>query len=351
MLIIEMDSLKGTTKQTNLAVGNYRRPLLLFHPHLETIYPSLLRRIPPPPYRRERIETPDDDFLDLDWLQTRHNRLVIISHGLEGDSSRAYVTGMAHACNRTGWDVLAWNFRGCGGEINRQPRLTHNGATGDLDTVVRHAIKVEGYSQVALVGFSMGGNLSLVYLGRDADMVPQEVLGAISFSVPCDLAGASRRLAEPGNTIYMKRFLRLMGRKVQLQAQRHPQKFPTGGYNQLRTFADFDNRYTAPLHGFRDAEDYWAQCSCVRYLDNIRRPVWIINAQNDPFLSPDCFPNTVNPMVSLLAPSHGGHCGFSRFGKGGSYWSEQITTALLHQLAPSLSQSPAPGDPPLTHSV
>ena len=326
---------KESGQMTTLPIRDYRRPFLLCHPHLETIYPSLLRRVPPPPYRRERIDTPDDDFLDLDWLQTGHEKLVIISHGLEGDSSRAYVTGMARACNSSGWDVLAWNFRGCGGEINRRPRLTHNGATGALDTVIRHAIASGHYRQVALVGFSMGGNLSLVYLGREAEMVPQEVVGTITFSVPCDLAGASQRLAAPGNAIYMRRFLRLMGHKVHLQARRYPQEFPTDGYENLRTFADFDNRYTAPLHGFRNAEDYWAQCSSHSYLDRVRIPTWIINARNDPFLSPACFPASDNPNVTLLVPRHGGHCGFSSFDHEGAYWSEVTTVRLLDHLGTS----------------
>jgi predicted alpha/beta-fold hydrolase len=162
--------------------------------------------VPQPPYRRERIYTDDDDFLDLDWLQSGHKRLVIVSHGLEGDTNRNYVTGMAKAVNDAGWDVLAWNFRGCGGEINRQPRFTHNGATEDLNAVIKHALVVGNYNSVALVGFSMGGNLTLMYLGREADNVPDEVNAAVCFSVPCDLAAASSRLAESFNA-WEKRFV------------------------------------------------------------------------------------------------------------------------------------------------
>ena len=165
-----------------MSLPAYKRPWYLFNAHLETIWPALLRRVPRPAYRRQRIFTADDDFLDLDWLQAGHKRLLSISHGLEGDSCRHYVTGMANAVHKSAWDVLAWNFRGCGGEINRQPRFTHNGATDDLDTVLTHALACGGYETVVLVGFSMGGNLSLLYLGREAENVPVEVKASICFS-------------------------------------------------------------------------------------------------------------------------------------------------------------------------
>jgi predicted alpha/beta-fold hydrolase len=307
-------------------------PWYLCNGHFETIWPSLFRRLELPAYRREQITTADDDFLDLDWLQQGHRRLAIISHGLEGDSRRHYVAGMVRALATHGWDVLAWNFRGCGGKINRQPRFTHNGATDDLDAVVRHALARYTYRTISLVGFSMGGNLTLVYLGREADRVPCEVKAAICFSVPCDLAAASQRLAEAGNLIYMRRFMSQMGSKVQQQAKQFPALFPCEDYHKLKNFEDFDGRYTAPLHGFRNALDYWHQCSSNRYLGAIRLPTWIINARNDPFLTAACFPDFTfhrNPLVSLVAPEHGGHCGFLATGNSRLYWSEDVSVRLL----------------------
>jgi predicted alpha/beta-fold hydrolase len=310
----------------------YNRPWYLFHAHLETICPALLRQVPLPPYRRERICTNDEDFLDLDWLQAGHKQLVVISHGLEGDSRRQYVAGMANAVHRAGFDVLAWNFRGCGGEINRQPRFTHNGATEDLAAVINHALTTGDYRSISLIGFSMGGNLTLMYLGREPDMVPAEVKASVCFSVPCDLAAASSRLAESSNTIYMKRFMRLMGEKVRLQAEQFPDLFPCDDYHTLKTFADFDSRYTAPLHGFQDAEHYWQSSSSRQYLGQIRVPSWIINARNDPFLSLTCSPDTTihgNSSVALISPKHGGHCGFVMNNKDQTYWSERVAVALL----------------------
>ena len=310
----------------------YKRPWFLSNAHFETIWPSLFRQIVLPSYYREQISTDDDDLLDLDWLQSGHKRLAIISHGLEGDSQRHYVVGMVHAMAANGWDVLAWNFRGCGGDINLQPRFTHNGSTADLDAVVRHALEKYNYETISLVGFSMGGNISLVYLGRESARVPDEVKAAVCFSVPCDLAASSLRLAEAGNALYMKRFMRLMGQKVRRQSVHFPAHFPIENYHKLKTFHDFDDCYTAPLHGFRDAHDYWEQCSSNRYLKYIRQPVWIVNASNDPFLSPSCSPGFCqheNSLVSLVSPKHGGHCGFSSIGRGRMYWSEQVTVDLL----------------------
>jgi len=318
-----------------MLIPTYKRPRYLCNPHLETIWPSLFRRVEQPSYRRERITTTDDDFLDLDWLQSGHKHLTIISHGLEGDSRRNYVVGMANALSANGFDVLAWNFRGCSGEINRQPRFTHNGATDDLDAVVRHALIKYGYETISLVGFSMGGNLSLMYLGRDTTRVPGEVKTAVCFSVPCDLAAASSRLAEAGNVLYMRRFLRLMGRKVSLHAESFPAQFPCTDYRKLKTFSGFDGRYTAPLHGFRDAQHYWDECSSNRYLGAIRLPVWIVNARNDSFLPNSCYPDLAqhgNPYVSLVTPEHGGHCGFSSSGRNQPYWSENLAVTLLSSL-------------------
>lgn len=311
---------------------DYKRPWFLPNAHLETIWSSLFRRVDQPSYRREKITTDDDDFLDLDWLQSGSKRLAIISHGLEGDSRRDYVVGMANTLAANGWDVLAWNFRGCGGEVNRQPRFTHNGATDDLDAVVCHALRDYDYETISLIGFSMGGNLSLMYLGRDADRVPDKVKAAVCFSVPCDLAAASLRLAEQGNFVYMQRFMRLMGRKVRLQSESFPDQFPCDDYHKLKTFHDFDDCYTAPLHGFRDAQHYWHESSSNRYLDAIRLPAWIINACNDPFLSPSCSPgfgHHGNSLVTLVAPDHGGHCGFVSVGKDNPYWSETLAVHLL----------------------
>ncbi len=191
--------------------SNYKAPLFYRNRHVHTIIPTLLRKVEDVSYQRERIDTPDDDFLDLDWSKVGSNSLAIISHGLEGHSDRAYVKGMVRAMNDEGIDALAWNYRGCGGESNRQLRLYHNGAIDDLHTVVNHA--APAYQRIFLIGFSMGGNISLLYLGKREFSIPEPVKGCVTFSVPCDLTDASLALKRRENRIYMKRFLRLLREK------------------------------------------------------------------------------------------------------------------------------------------
>ena len=179
----------GDKKSTEKKTAAYLPPFFLWGSHLETIYPALLRRVQLVPYQRERIFTPDDDFLDLDWLLNADaDRAVIISHGLEGNSQRPYIKGMAKALFESGFDVVAWNFRGCSEEMNRQLRFYHSGATDDLDVVVRHVIATGRYQSVYLVGFSLGGNVTLKYLGERT--VDATVRRAVAISVPMDLASS-----------------------------------------------------------------------------------------------------------------------------------------------------------------
>jgi predicted alpha/beta-fold hydrolase len=307
----------------------YNPPWWLPSAHFQTIYPVLFRSNHLPPYTRQKLELADGDFLDLDWWTQESKRLVILSHGLEGHSGRTYVTGMARMANEEGWDVLAWNFRGCGGSINRLPRLYCNADTDDLHAVAACAAS-KGYSRIVLVGFSMGGNVTLLYLGRETERVPPAICGAVCFSVPCDLQGCAQALARPRCTLYMKRFLIELRKKLELKQKDYPDRIDLTGYEKIRDFKAFDDRYTAPFHGFRDAEDYWKRCSSLPWLEKIQIPTILINAQNDPFLSPSCFPSDLqNPRISLINPARGGHCGFPSNGTPGRYWSEQVTALFL----------------------
>jgi uncharacterized protein len=301
--------------------------------HVQTAWPALFRRVPVAPPQRERIITPDDDFLDLDWYRGGHPRLLIISHGLEGSSRRPYVLGLAREALASGWDVLAWNFRSCSGELNRQPRFYHSGETKDLALVVRHGL-LQGYERIALSGFSIGGNMTLVYLGKPDQEVPPMVSGALVFSVPCDLAGSADRLARPANRVYMHWFVRLLSAKMRRKHEQFPGEIHLDGLRALRTFHQFDDRYTAPLHGFSGARDYWDRCSSAQYIPGIRVPVLIVNALDDPFLSPECFPHAHiarNPGVILETPRHGGHVGFMERPGGDVYWSEKRALAFLNE--------------------
>ncbi len=313
-------------------MSEYQSPRLFRNGHLQSIYPTLCRRVGGIDYRRERIPTPDDDFLDLDWRSVQSDRLVIISHGLEGDSSRAYVKGMVKAAGGAGYDALAWNFRGCGGTPNRQPRLYHSGSYPDLNTVIEHVIQHYDYREINLVGFSMGGNISLLYLAHHRDKLYPRIKKCVVFSVPCDLEASSIQIGKPANMIYMKRFLRLLHEKIRSKKKLFPDLFSDNDYKLIKNFYDFDNCYTAPLHGFADAEDYWHKCSSKQFIPQIRIPTLLINALDDPFLTPACFPydeSAANLKFTLETPEHGGHVGFVTFNRENLYWSEKRAFAFL----------------------
>jgi predicted alpha/beta-fold hydrolase len=312
----------------------YRPPLWLRNGHAQSIWPSLFRRVALHDPVVESIPTPDEDELWLDWYRQGADKLVVISHGLEGHSRRPYVLGLARALLSEGWDVLAWNFRSCGGVMNHQPRFYHSGATGDLGVVVRHGL-TQNYQTLALAGFSMGGNLTLQYLGELGEAVDSRIAGAVTFSVPCDLAGGADVLARPSRRLYMSRFINDLKPKMAEKARRFPDRISMDGYDEIRNFHQFDERYTAPLHGFDSARDYWYRASSLYRLKNIRVPALVVNAADDPFLSADCFPQSpevLGPFTRLEVPRHGGHVGFVQHHRDGWYWSEQRAVDFLRPL-------------------
>ncbi len=308
--------------------SDYRPPWPLRHGHAQTILPALLRRVRGIEYRRERLELPDSDFLDLDWLAPGHARVAVLAHGLEGSSSAHYVTGMARAFNCAGWDVVAMNFRGCSGEPNRLAHSYHAGASDDVRLVLEHAMR-RGYERAGLVGFSLGGNMVLKLMGEFGSAAPRWLAGAVGISVPCHLESACDAMARRTNRPYMIRFLRCLREKLRAKQARFPVEMDDTGYAALRTFRDFDNRYTAPWNGYRNAVDYWTRCSALGFLSEIRRPTLLLNAQDDPFLSPQCFPSELagrSEWLHLEAPPHGGHVGFIAPGK---YYSERRAVCFL----------------------
>jgi hypothetical protein len=310
---------------------SYVPPLPFRNGHLQTIYPTLFRRVNGFAYERERLHTPDDDFLDLDWLRGGHDRVAIISHGLEGSTDRSYVRGMARALHRHDWDVLAWNYRGCSGPPNRQLRTYHSGATDDLDLVVQHALR-QGYGMGALVGFSLGGNLTLKYLGERGTAVDERIRRAAVFSVPVDLDAASRRLDGRSNWIYSLRFLVTLRQKARAKQEQFPDALAALDPSAIKQLRTFDDVFTAPTHGFEDAADYYARSSSKPLLPAITVPTLLVSAADDPFLPDACYPEAAaraSDVLHLEVPRYGGHVGFVAFGAHGTYWSEQRAAAFL----------------------
>jgi predicted alpha/beta-fold hydrolase len=323
-----------------LTTSDYRPAALLANGHLQTIAASTLRRVPGIHYQRERLELPDGDFVDLDWSLAGPmpaRRLGIISHGLEGDSNRPYVRGMARALNQAGFDALAWNYRGCGGETNRLLRAYHLGDTDDLAAVVHCAVEDKQYSELFLTGFSAGGNVTLKYLGENAARVPSQVQRAAVFSVPTDLKASSVHISRWQNQIYLRRFLASLRHKMRVKAAYLPGQLDVSALDELRDFPQFDERYTAPLHGFASADAYYEHSASGRYLGGIRIPTLLVNALNDPFLPPSCFPREAaraSRFFYLETPAEGGHVGFNESGPNGTYYSERRAVDFFTRSTP-----------------
>lgn len=312
--------------------SSYRPPCFFGNGHLQTIYPSLMRRMEYGFYDRERIETSDDDFLDIDWARAGNDRIAVLSHGLEGNSHRPYMAGMAKMLNKHGWDAVAWNYRTCSEEMNRQLRFYHNGSTDDLGRVIEHVLGPGVYQSLALIGFSLGGNLSLLYLGSQAKTLDSRIEKAIAFSAPCNLRSSATELARPINKLYMKQFLDTLHEKINRKQAMLPGLINDDDFQSIRNFKDFDDRYTAPIHGFKDAEDYWTRCSSGQFLPMITVPTLIVNAKDDPFLADGCYPveeASSSKYVYLETPASGGHVGFIQFNKEHRYWSEQRAMEFL----------------------
>lgn len=305
--------------------STYRPPPLMANGHLQTILPSLLRRVRDVAYQRERMTTPDDDFIDLDWSRNGSRHLALLCHGLEGSSRAPYMQGMVRALNQAGWDAVAYNYRGCSGEINRQLRAYHSGATDDLAIVHDHINRTQTYHSIGFVGFSLGGNLVLKYLGENGLSLAPGRHWAAAMSVPCDLKASARQLERAVNQVYNWRFLRTLIPKARWKARRYPGRIDTLRLKTVTSLKAFDDLYTAPVHGFRDAEDYWQRCSARKFLDHIRIPTLLINALNDPFLDRPCFPYDAarrNNMLFLETPRSGGHVGFLPYSLHGPFWHE-----------------------------
>jgi len=276
-------------------------------------------------YQRERIATADGDFLDLDWLTQHSNQLVIICHGLEGNTTRPYIKGMARAFYKEGFDVLTWNYRGCSGEPNLLARFYNSGATEDLDEVIRHAGKKKSYSHIVLIGFSLGGNLILKFLGEKKFQSAANIHAAVTFSVPVDLHQSCIQISKPANYMYTWYFMKSLKQKVKEKASSRG-NIDASHVEKINNLIDFDDAYTAPLHGYQNARHYYDACNALQYLEDIEVPTLLVNALNDPFLSESCYP--IKKFIShnylqIETPTKGGHVGFTDINQKQLFWSEQ----------------------------
>ncbi|GAC1337224.1 MAG: hydrolase [Myxococcales bacterium] len=287
--------------------------------HLQTVFGPLLRRKLPLPLSRERWELADGDFVDADVLQPATPRadgaVLIALHGLEGSSQAAYLRGLLGQARALGFRAYALNFRSCSGEPNRLPRSYHSGETRDLDEAVRRVRAANPGAPLVLCGFSLGANVLVKWLGEEGERIPREVRAAAAISTPFDLALCARALDGPGLMafVYRARFLRTLKRKALAKARRFPGALDARRLPALRTLLAFDDVVTAPLHGFRDARDYYARSSSAAFLGRVRIPLLLLSAEDDPFIPPEALPHDAaraNPLVTLEVTREGGHVGF-----------------------------------------
>ncbi len=313
--------------------STYTPPLLFKNGYVSTIYPNLIRKINGVPQKRERVELDDGDFIDLDWsyASSTTKKMAIIIHGLEGNAQRQYMLGLARHLNKNNWDTALVNLRNCSGVVNRLYRSYNAGVSDDLERVVNHVLLQDKYANISLCGFSLGGNLTLKYLGEGRN-IPSEVKAAVAVSAPCDLYNSLLEINKPKNYIYEQRFIRHLKAKLHERQAVFPDKITKPDIKACTSLIDIDNLYTSLAHGYKDALDYYSKCSSKQFLKNVEIPTLIINAKNDSFLGNRCYPEDEakeNSRLFLEIPKYGGHVGFYFPGK--TYYNEARTLEFFEK--------------------
>ncbi len=279
-------------------------------PHWQTIWASRFRSLPSPDTTKELIELDDGDFINLYWLTKGNGPIVIIVHGLEGDFTSNNVKAMFGVISKIGWNGVLLLNRNCGGVSNRLQRTYHAGETGDLDLVVNLVKKRFPDIPLMLYGYSLGGNILLKWLGEKGNRAG--ISAAAAVSTPFDLASSTSMLEKGFSRIYQNHFVNLLRESAKRKFRDLPPLFNPGDLNKIKTLREFDERVTAPLHGFGNADHYYSESSCKQFLKKIRVPTLIMNSLDDPFLDTKSFPGPkeVSEMVELEYLKKGGHAGF-----------------------------------------
>jgi predicted alpha/beta-fold hydrolase len=281
--------------------------------HLQTILPYLFRKVALPEAERFEVPLRDGDFVDADYRPGNGRGLAILSHGLEGNSDAVYIRSLTRRFLEKGWDVLAWNFRACSGRLNRLQRLYHSGAIDDLQDVISFAHARFRPERIQLAGFSLGGNLTLLCLGKMGDWLASKgVERALAVSAPINLAASSQKLEKWWNTPYRINFLRDLKSKIRLKAKQFPGYYRLAEMDKATTIFTFDDVCTAPIHGFKGAADYYRNCSSIYHIKGVAIPTMVVLAKNDPMLARGNYIGIefLNPMVQFQILDEGGHCGF-----------------------------------------
>ncbi len=301
---------------------NYTPVFPFKNAHINTIYTGLFRKPKTPKYQRQRISTHDQDFFIVDWLKAGSKKLVILAHGLEGSIESQYIKSISNLYFTSGFDVAAYTFRSCGGEMNDTIHMYHSGFTDDLNQLVREY--TNPYHSITFVGVSLGGNMMLKYLTDGRFPILNKIKNAIILSAPIDLSGSAQELRKWKNYLYDRNFCFSLSKKIELKGKQFPDQIELKYLKKVKKLIDIDEYYTGPIHGFDGAEDYYSKCNALQFIDNINIPILMICSKDDSFLSPKSIPTAFaksNPYLHLLNPNYGGHVGF--YTKGSTYfWNE-----------------------------
>lgn len=306
----------------------------LRNPHLQTVWPLLCRRrIKNLPLGHERFELPDGDFVDLNWVGQGTGPIVLILHGYEGSIESHYAKGMLRAIQENGWRGVFMHFRGCSGEPNRLPRSYHAGETNDVDLVMRALVEREPNTPFAAVGFSLGGNVLLKWLGETGKNNP--LIAAVAISVPYELRNAAARIQRGFSRLYQWYFLKSLNERLAVKFKAHPPQIEIPDLSKLRSVKDFDDKITAPLHGFDSGDHYYDETSCRKYLNGIQVPTLMVSSKDDPMMTKDVIPelHELSAKIKLEVTAGGGHVGFvtGKLPWRPKYWLEQRVPEFLRQ--------------------
>lgn len=306
-------------------MSNYNPRTIFKQPDVNTIIPFIFRRPSlEQKFSRERLELADGDFVDLDWIKRGYRKLLIQTHGMEGNSQTSYIKGMFKKFNSQPMDFLSWNLRSCSGEMNRKKTFYHSGFSHDLREVINHV--KDQYDEIYLVGFSLGANITLKYLAEEGKLLTKKIKKAAVISVPWDLTSTAQALARLRSKVYMEVFLLTLKHKIRQKQKIHDySELDLRKIMKCKSFIDFDELVTAPLFYYKNARDYWEQNSSLPMVSNIALQTLIINAKDDPFLGDKCFPKLDQLGITTLYPDFGGHVGFFQNNSEGSYWHEDRT--------------------------
>lgn len=318
----------------------YRAPAWLPGGNLQTLYPALLAPRPSVNYRRQRWDTPDGDFIDLDWtgdpdsglrIEDRERPLLVLFHGLEGSSNSHYARALMHAAMQRGWQGVVVHFRGCSGEINRLPRAYHSGDSAEIDWILRRLRAQHAGGPLFVTGVSLGGNALLKWLGEQRDDARAVVQSAAAISAPVDLHAAGRALEQGFNMVYTSNFLATMKRKSLAKLRMHPGLFDAPRLRATRTLREFDDLVTSRLHGYNGVDDYYTRASSKPHLAQVTVPTLLLNACNDPFLPASALPEhpSLSAAITAAFPEEGGHVGFPD-GSGTLAWLPQVVLEFFN---------------------